>query len=442
MLSRQAAPTRPDPPDTAGTGRAPAPWWHGPLLFCAVGVVLWAVVSLSVAHLPWSSHPRPHYFPGQPWLEGWVHWDAGWYHSIAENGYSYVAGRQSAVAFFPAYPLAMRAGRAVVGDSLLAGILVTLGAGLALAALLWRWLRERLSTPAAWTAMALFLLYPYAYYLFGAVYADALFVAAVVGAFVLLERGHPWWAGLVGVVATAARPIGLVLVAGLVLRAVERRGVLPRGRPDGGTAGDRAMDMAADRSGPRPAGSERSGRPAGPERSGRPPLVDLSRTRWTDAGVLLSVGGLAAYCVYLANRFGNPFLFAEVEQYWGQGAGPRTWLKFEFFEGVTRFGDPPAWVAYVSHPVVTAAALALVPLVFRRFGWGYGFYCLLVIALPAVSTKDFFGMGRYVLAAFPCFAVAGELLAARPRLRAAALALSGTALLVTTSLFARGSYLS
>ena len=390
MLSRQAAPTRPESDDAADAERAAAPWWHGPLLFCTVGVVLWAVVALSVAHLPWSSHPRPGYFPGQPWLEGWVHWDAGWYHSIAAKGYSYVPGRQSAVAFFPAYPLAMRAGRAVVGDSLLAGILVTLGAGLALAALLWSWLRERLPTPAAWTAMALFLLYPYAYYLYGAVYADALFLAAVVGAFVLLERGHPWWAGLLGALATAARPVGLVVVAGLVLRAVERRGGI----------------------------------------------------RWGDAGVLLSVGGLAAYCVYLANRFGDPFLFAEVEQYWGQGAGPRTWFKLEFLEGVTRFGDPPAWVAYVSHPVVTVAALALVPLVFRRFGWGYGVYCLLVVAPPALSTKDFFGMGRYVLAAFPCFAVAGELLVTRPRLRTAALALSGAALLVTTSLFARGSYLS
>ncbi len=164
--------------------------------------------------------------------------------------------------------------------------------------------------------------------------------------------------------------------------------------------------------------------------------------RWSDAGVLLSVSGLVAYCVYLAARFGDPFLFAAVEKYWGQGTGPRTWLKLEFFEGVTKFGDPPAWVAYVSHPVVTVAALALVPLVFRRFGWGYGVYSLLVVALPALSTKDFFGMGRYVLAAFPCFAVAGELLASRPRLRAVALVASGTALVVATSLFARGSYLS
>ena len=46
-------------------------------------------------------------------------------------------------------------------------------------------------------------------------------------------------------------------------------------------------------------------------------------------------------------------------------------------------------------------ALALVPAVFKRVGWGYGVYCLVVLALPALSSKDFQGMGRYAIAAFP-----------------------------------------
>jgi hypothetical protein len=424
MLSRQAEPTRADPGNVAGDEAAATPWWWGALAFCGVAVVLWAVVAASVAWLPWSSHPRTHVFPGQPWLEGWVHWDSGWYHQIAEKGYSYTPGRQSPVAFFPAYPLLMRAGGGVVGSSLLAGILVTLGAGLAVASLAWRWFRERLSPAAAVTALALILVYPYAFYLFGVVYADALFIAAALAAFVLLEGGHPWWAGVAGAVATAARPIGLVVVAGLAVRALERRGVFPRGRSDGGTGGP----------------ARRPGSPAGDRP--QPPLVDLGRARWRDAGVLVSVAGLGAWCLWLAGRFGDPFLFASVEKYWGQGAGPHTWLKLEFLKGVTRFGDPPAWVAYVSHPVVTFAALALVPRVFRRFGWGYGVYSLLAVGLAALSTKDFFGMGRYVLAAFPCFAVAGEVLADHPRVRVWALSVSAAALVAMTSLFARGSYLS
>jgi hypothetical protein len=192
------------------------------------------------------------------------------------------------------------------------------------AAMVWTWFRDRLSPPAAWTALALFLVYPYAFYLFGAVYADALYIAALLAAFVLLEADHLWLAGLAGALATAARPVGLVVVVGLVVRALERRGVFPRGRVDGGIGSDTGEP-----------GSEPA--PGTPP----PPLVDLRRIAWADSPILVSVAGLAAYSLYLGHRFGHYFLFADVERYWGQAAGPHTWLKVEFFKGVTRFGDPP-----------------------------------------------------------------------------------------------------
>jgi Gpi18-like mannosyltransferase len=350
-----------------------------------------------------ATYPGERYFPRQPWLAGWARWDAGWYREIAEYGYSLVPGRQSTVAFFPAYPLAMRALGALLGNTLVAGIVLTAVAGLTAAGAFWAWCSERLSPAAAWTALALVLVYPYAYYLYGAVYADAMFIAAGLGAFVLLEHDRPWLAGLAGAVATAARPLGVVVAVGLVARALERREVFSHRRPR---------------------------------------RLHLDRLRAKDAGVLVALAGLAAYCAYLAVHFDDPFAFATVEQYWGQGAGPRTWFKVEFFENITNLSDRSAWLAYVAHPLVTVVALALVVRVFRRFGWGYGVYSLLAVGLAAVATKDFFGMGRYVLAAFPCFAVAGELLADRPRLRAGALAASGAGLVVMTSFFARGSYLS
>ncbi len=421
MVSRQAA--RPDPGvDDAPQDRRPAaPWWYGALAFAVAVVVVWLVAGLSVAWLPWS-HARTGYFRNSPWFEGWVHFDSIWYLDIANNGYSYNPGRQSSVAFFPAYPLAMRGLGAVLDNRLLAGIVLTVVAGSAAATMVWMWLRDRLSPPAAWTALGLFLLYPYAYYLYGAVYADALFIAALLAAFLLLESGHVWLAGLAGALATASRPVGLVVVVGLAVRAMERRGVFPRGRIDGGVAGRAEV--------------------AGPEAAGRVPLVDFRRINWRDAPVLLSVVGLGAYSMFLARRFDNPFLFAEVEKSWGQGAGLRTWFKVEFFQNVTNFGDPPSVLAYLAHPVVVFVALAFVPRVFRRFGWGYGVFSVLAVGLAAFSTKDFFGSGRYVLVAFPCFAAAAEVLVEHPRVRALALGVSTCGLLTMTSLFARGSYLS
>jgi Gpi18-like mannosyltransferase len=371
-------------------------------LAAAVALVLFVVSGLAVALLPWSGQPHvapP--FTGHRWVEGWAQWDSGWYYRIARDGYSYVKGQQSTVVFFPVYPLLMRATAGAVGSTYLAGILVTVAAGVASAALFFTWVRKRLSPGAATAALLLFVLYPYAFFMFGAVYADAVFILAVIGAFVLLEHDHPWLAGLVGAVATACRPMGAVLVIGLAVRAWERR------------------------------------REASPSEE-----TPQKTRRWRDAGVLVSVAGLAAFSVYLWSRFGDPLAFLTGQKEWDQQAGLHTWLKIQFFKDVTNFSSPLSWLTFVAHPVLTFTGLALVPRIFRRFGKGYGVYVLLLIGLSALSTKNFFGMSRYLLAAFPCFAVAGELVADRPRVRQAATAASGLGLVVLTAAFSRGYYLS
>lgn len=359
------------------------------VLAASVAAALFAVSALAVAVLPRYDGPSPLY-TGPGWLSGWAQWDAGWYQFIAEDGYVYSPGQQGPVAFFPAYPMLMRGLGLAVGDVFVAGMLITLASGIGATVLFWKWLQERLEPPAAWTALLLFVLFPYAFFMFGAVYADALFVVAVLGAFTLVERDRPWLAGLVGAVATAARPIGAVLVVALVVRVLER--------------------------------GERPG--------------------WRSAGVLLSGLGIGAFSAYLWVRFGDPLAFGTVQEAWNQEASPETWLKFRFFRDVVEVDSPLPWVAYMSHPVLTVLGLALVPRVFRRFGKGYGVFSLLLIGLSALGTKNFFGMSRYVLAAFPCFAVAGEWVAARPRLRVVAPAVSGLGLVVLTAAYSRGYYLS
>jgi len=397
--SRNAAVGAPGPGRAVGRQT-----WHALGAFVAVAVVLYLVMGAVAPHLPSASGPHlapP--FSGPSWLRGWAQWDSGWYFRIATDGYSYIPGRQSSIAFFPAYPATVAAVAAVVGHAYVVGIVVSLIAGGAVAVLLFTWLQARLSPAASWTALAAFLLFPYAFFVYGAVYADALFVAAVLGAFLLLDADHPLLAGLAGAVATAARPIGVVLILGLAVRALERRGAL---RPVGGG------------------------------------LVDWRRLRWADAGVLLSVVGLAAWCVYLWSRFDDPLAFITAQKAWDQGAGPSTWLKFQFFHDIADLRSPRAWILFMAHPVLTLGAACLIPRVFRRFGLGYGIFTLLLIGLSAVSTKNFFGMARYLLAAFPCFAVLGEVLVDRPALRRWALSASGVGLLALTAIFGTGYYLS
>ena len=367
------------------------------LAFAGIAALLFVVSAVASVWLPDPGNQVIPPFHGWRWLQGWAQWDSGWYMAIASGGYGYVPGRQSTIAFFPAYPLAMRAVALLVGSTYVAGILVTVAAGAATARLFFAWLRERMTPSAAWAALGLLLLYPYAFFLYGAVYPTAFFVAALLGAFVLLERGHPFLSGLVGALATAAWPSGIVLVPALAVRAVERR---------------------------RQLGGE------------RPALAD--------AGVLLSGLGIAAFCVYQWRRFGDPLTFVTIQEAWDQESGLRTWLKFRFFEDLAGLPDRPLLgaLSYLAHPVLTVAALAFVPRVFRRFGYGYGIYALLIVLLPALSTKNFFGMARYLLAAFPIFAVAGELLAERPKLARLVYPVFAVGLLALTAAYSQGQYLS
>jgi len=380
--------------------------WFPALIFGIVAILLWLTVALSVAFLPINSVIPGIWFgfPDLPWLDGWARWDAGWYGHIAERGYWLKPGQQSPVAYFPGYPLLMRAGALLTRNPLLAGILISIAAGAIAAVLFHRWTSAPLGSKPARFAVAALLLYPFAYYLYGAVYPDALFLLLSLASFVLLERDKPWMAGILGAAAAATRPYGVILLLGLVARLLEKRDAI----------------------GIRPVG------------------LRLKGLRRRDLGVLVAPLGLAGYCTYLWYRFGDPFAFVTVLDAagWEVAPGVRTWLKYDFFRLYSNLTLDLPHVIFALHAALTIGALLLVIPVWRRFGWGYGVYALAVIALPAISSKDFVGMGRYLLAAFPCFAIVGEILAARPRVALSALLISTAAMGVLASLYARWFYVS
>jgi hypothetical protein len=64
-----------------------------------------------------------------------------------------------------------------------------------------------------------------------------------------------------------------------------------------------------------------------------------------------------------------------------------------------------------------------------------------VVALPALTAPEFIGMGRYLLVAFPVYAVAAEALAPRRWLATAAIACSTALLVVLATHFVRGHLL-
>lgn len=387
----------------AGPGR----WWVTLLWFIAVAVVVWVVVWLSAAYLPRTDlYPRGSGGPGGAWFEGWARWDAYWYRAIVEDGYSYYPGVQSAVAYFPTYPAVLWAVSGLFPSVFVAGSVVTLVSGAVAVVTFRRWAGLFLARRGATTAAALLVLYPFSWYLFGAIYADALFLAVAIGAFLALERDRLWLVALLGTVATVSRPTGIAVALGLVLRLLEIRNADAR--------------------------SWRS-------------RLDPRSLRRRDYLVFTSFAGIVGWVIYLGVQFGDPFAFSSVQaaRGWDQPASPSTWLKFSFFRNLsaTQLNDSYS-ISLLLQAALAVVALALIVVVWRRLGWGYAGYCMVVVAMPLVGSKDFMGIGRYLLPAFPVFAMAGALLAGRPKTRMAVLGASGVTLLVLASFFARGYYLA
>jgi hypothetical protein len=399
----------------ASDARNPTMWLvrRAAVAYVAIAVLLTAIAALAI-HLP-DAHPTAA-FTGDEVVGGWCRFDCGWYVDIADHGYSYTEGEQSSVAFFPGYPLVARPLARALDDTPLALVAVTWIAGLAALMLFAHWCARRLERTAAMLAVACFALYPYAWFLYGAGYADALFLALAIGAFVLLEHDHALLAGLAGAAAAATRPIGIAVAIGLLARAIERRGGLP------------AREGSVTRS------------VAG--RLGIPAKLDVRVLRRRDLGVLLAPLGLVAWSAWLWRRFDDPFLYSTVQKAWDQPEGPHTWFKIGFGGQLLHGADAGYRAAILVEAIVTLVALVAVPFVARRLGAAAGIYTFLAVFLAALATKDFQGMGRYLLGAFPLFALAGTLLADHPRIRAPALAASGALLCVGAFGFARNWYLT
>ncbi|HMT23918.1 MAG TPA: hypothetical protein PKD07_06250, partial [Microthrixaceae bacterium] len=161
---------------------------------------------------------------GDPWsgvarlTERWVYYDGHRYLQIAHEGYSWNADAQSTVAWFPLYPLLIRALSWLGGRPTNWAALITLVAGATAFVLYDRW-----AASSSWVPLGLFALMPYAFYLYGIVYADALFVALCLGAWLAFDRSAVGASVVLSALATATRPTGVALVAGLMVAGYLRR---------------------------------------------------------------------------------------------------------------------------------------------------------------------------------------------------------------------------
>jgi hypothetical protein len=370
--------------------RPPVPWTELILLFLASRALFLLVAWLSplvVTRGRFAGHPGD--------LAADLHrWDSNWYIIIAQSGYAtYEAGAQSAVAFFPLYPMAMRALGAVVGNLDLAGYLISNAALFGAVVLMWRlaedWGRapDGRPVPGDGSRSVRLLLFGPVSFFFSLIFSEATFLFLTLLCFHAMHRRIWWLAALAGFAAALTRNAGLLLAIPMLLEYFQVSLKAPhfrRHRPWGGVALASA------------------------------PLA-----------------GLAAWAWYLGWKFGDPLIFAKVQEAWGRRLSwpwdtfRTTWIRHAPFYRFWFIGHALAGLALVA----AAAFLRMRPSLVAFAG---------LAVLLNVSAGHLEAVPRLLSSVFPLYMAGAAVTRRWPKLGALLLELSVVLLVFSTILYANG----
>jgi hypothetical protein len=172
---------------------------------------------------------RPFLMPFAPvkLAETFAAWDSGWYFDIARRGYYWTPSGQSSIAFFPLYPMLMRALAWPFGGGdralWLAGMVLSSACLLLGLVVLHRLTRTTFGDRETARRTVLYVaIFPFAYF-FTQVYTESLFLLTTVSAVAAATASRWGWAGLFGALAALTRPNGVLIAVPLGLMALAGR---------------------------------------------------------------------------------------------------------------------------------------------------------------------------------------------------------------------------
>ena len=302
-------------------------------------------------------------------LDSWFYRDSQWFHQIVVAGYSYDgAALPSTVAFFPVYPVIVRALTLLTGLNVdLAAMFVANASFLGALVFMHKLCAHEYGDATARRAVLYMAVFPTAFFSF-APYSESTFLLCTVASLYYMRTGRWWLAGLFGSLAAGTRILGFLLCIPFVIEYA------------------------------------------------RSIQVDPRRLRPNVFGGLLIPGGLLAYMVYLDGLTGDPLAFVHAASGWDRGT-VWPWKVL-----LTSLSDIPKAAAYhpyfQAHAIVENALLLtcialllvgvrLVPLSLTL----YGLACVaLLLSAPVVSSDiPITSMSRYLFVVTPVYVVLARL---------------------------------
>lgn len=369
-------------------------------------VLIWRVVLFAVAAMALKNigylFPYPNYQylirlgHEIPLLWTWGGFDGVHYITIAESGY--VADNTQA--FFPVFPYISGWIHNILNINGLFSGLLTANIFLFLAILgFWKLLKLDYGNILSKQIIYLFLLFPLSFYL-GSVYSESTFLALVLASF-LAARKQKWAAaGILGAVASAARPVGVFLMPALLVELWQQKQIKNLRR------------------------------------------ADFIKILW----LLLIPLGLIFYMIYLNNHFGDALKFLHAQPSFGADRSDKIVLLYQVIWRYIKMFFTVDIGTLLYFRVMQEFFLSIVFLIlgvlsFKYSRLSYAIFAILCFLAPTL-TGTFSSMPRYVLVMFPVFIIWGKWLFKHDRIRRIWYVISGIWLFINMSLFLTGRWVA
>lgn len=310
-----------------------------------------------------------HAAPENLLLDIWARWDSGFYLSIAQNGYSYVLGEQSSVAFFPIYPLLIKL-LSWLHSPVMAGVIVSNACLLLGLIYLYKLTKLELGDAAARRSVIYLTLFPASFF-FSAVYTESTFFLFAVMSFYYARTQRWGMASVAGMLASSTRIVGIIQLGIVGLEWL---------RAHGWTLSTCLKPEA---------------------------WRNLAKALRYDFKSLLGICmipmGLISYMLFLGLNFADPVAFFTVQAAWQRETlGPILilWRDLSNLINTALNGGVIYWVIILD---VSALVLGIVAgiAVWRRLGASYGLFVILSLVIPLSSATQ--SILRYLVVLFPVF---------------------------------------
>ncbi len=310
-----------------------------------------------------------------------ANFDGVHYLNIAKVGYSY----QYTQAFFPLYPILIKAGSIITfGNLIISGLLISNLAFLGALIIFYKLVKKHYGENIALWSSIFCLSFPTSFY-FGSIYNEGIFFLLIVSSFYLADQNKIWLASIIGAFSSATRLVGVFMA----------------------------------------------------------PVMAIKKRKFKIIPLLIIPVGFLLYVIYLAITFHNPLYFLSSQEIFGQGRStnhiillPQVFYRY-FKIMATTHGALLINSAFELLSTIFAFATLIIG--YKKIKLDWLIFSLLAIILPTL-TGTLASMPRYIVIAFPIYIILAQIKSNAAKIIIAVIFLA--MLTITTTIFTQGYWVA